>query len=131
MVTFWDGTQYLAQLGLNSNRLAVVTVTKFPPGDHNISATYVSDTLFASSSANLSATAPTLLNPTILPEGNFQFTFTSSPGASFTVLGSSDLTLPRSNWTVLGSASESSLGNYQFIEPIAGSNARYYVVRSP
>jgi hypothetical protein len=131
MVTFWDGTQYLAQVGLNSNRLAVVTVTNFPPGNHNMSAIYGSDTLFASSSANLSATAPTLLNPTILLNGNFQFSFTSSPGALFTVLGSSDLTLPRSNWTVLGSATETSLGHYQFIESVAGSNARYYMVRSP
>jgi Bacterial Ig-like domain (group 3) len=130
-VSFWDGTQFLAQVGLNSNRLAVVTVTNFPVGNHSISATYASDTLFASSSANLSTTRPTLLNPTALSNGNFQFTFTSSPAAPFTVFGSSDLTLPLSNWAVLGIAIETSLGHYQFTDSAADSAVRFYSVRSP
>jgi len=131
MVTFRDGTQYLAQVALNSTRLAVVTITNFPVGNHNISATYASDTLFASSSANLSATPPTLVNPTLLPNGNFQFTFASSPTASFTVLGSSDVTLPLSNWTVLGAAVETSPGHYQFTDSAAAIDVRFYSIRSP
>jgi hypothetical protein len=130
-VSFWDGTQFLAQVGLNSNRLAVVTVTNFPVGNHSISATYASDTLFASSSANLSTTRPTLLDPTVLSNGNFQFTFTSSPAAPFTVLGSSDLTLPLSIWTVLGTAVETSLGHYQFTDSTPATDVRFYSVRSP
>ena len=131
MVSFRDGIEFLAQVGLNSNRLAVVTVTNFPVGNHNISATYASDTLFASSSANLSATPRTLLNPTVLPNGNFQFGFTNSPARSFTVIGSSDLTLPLSDWTILGSAIETSLGHYQFTDSASASDARFYSVRSP
>jgi hypothetical protein len=128
-VSFWDGTKFLAQVGLNSNGVALVTITNFPVTNHSISATYASDTLFASSSANLSTTPPTLLTPTILPNGNFQFTFTNSPAASFTVLSSSELTLPVSNWTVLGPATETSLGHYQFADTTG--DTRFYHVRSP
>jgi hypothetical protein len=131
MVAFWDGPQFLAQVGLNSNRVAAVTVTNFMVGSHNISATYASDTLFASSSANLSGTPPTLLNPTVLPNGDFQFSFTNSPAGSFTILGSSEITLPLSNWTVLGSPSETSLGQYQFTDSAAAADVRFYSVRSP
>jgi hypothetical protein len=130
-VSFWDGPQYLAQVGLNSNRLAVVTITNFPVSSHNISAVYASDTLFAASSANLSAVPPTLVNPTMFPNGNFQFIFTNSPSAAFTILGSSDITLPLSNWTVLGPAIETSLGHYQFTDSAADNAARFYLVRSP
>ena len=133
MVSFWDGANFLAQVGLNSNRLAVVTVTNFPVGSHSISASYASDTLFASSSATLSASAtpPTLLNPTVLANGNFQFSFTNSPVGSFTVLGSSDLTLSLSNWTVLGPATETSLGQYHFNDSATSNDVRFYSVRSP
>jgi hypothetical protein len=131
-VSFWDGAKCLAQVGLNSNRLALVTVTNFPVSQHNISAVYASDTLFASSSANLSAIPPTLVNPTVLPDRNFQFTFTNSPAASFTVLSSSDVTLPLSNWTILGPATETSLGHYQFTDSAAtAAIAQFYIVRRP
>jgi len=54
IVSFWDGIKFLAQLPLNSNGLAIITMTNFPATNHNISATYASDTLFASSTANIS-----------------------------------------------------------------------------
>jgi hypothetical protein len=129
-VSFWDGTKCLAQVGLNANRVALVTITNFPVTLHNISAIYASDTLFAGSGANVSVVAPTLVNPIMLPNGNFQFTFTNSPAASLTVLGSSDLTTPLTNWTVVGPAIETSLGHYQFTDATSAI-AQFYVVRSP
>jgi hypothetical protein len=131
MVSFWDGTKFLAQIPLNSNSVAVVTITNLPVTNHNISAVYASDTLFAPSSGSVGTTPPTLLNPAILPNGNFQFTFTNFPAASFTVLSSSELALPLSNWTVVGVAIETSLGNYQFTDSATADLARFYVVRSP
>jgi len=131
MVSFWDGAEFLAQIPLNSNGLAVITITNLPATNHNISATYASDSLFASSTATVSAKPPTLLNPTILSNGNFQFTFTNVPAASFTVLGSPDLASPLTNWTVLGPATETSLGHYQFTDSAARDTARFYQVRFP
>jgi hypothetical protein len=41
------------------------------------------------------------------------------------------LSLPRSSWAVLGPATETSLGHYQFSDSNNGSGARFFVVRSP
>jgi N-acetylneuraminic acid mutarotase len=64
--------------------------------------------------------------------GTFELTFTNIHGASFTVLTSTNLSLPMSNWTELGSVPEISPGQYQFAEPQA-TNAprRFYRIRSP
>jgi hypothetical protein len=68
-----------------------------------------------------------------VPGGGFQVTFTNLSGLSFTVLGSTDMTLPLTNWTVLGSAQESPAGsgNYQFTDPAATNATQFYRVRSP
>jgi hypothetical protein len=131
MVSFWDGTKFLTQVPLNSNGVALVTITNLPVTNHSVSATYSSDSLFASSSANLTSSPPTLLNPAILSSGDFQFAFTNSPAVSFIVLSSSDMSLPLSNWAILGPATETSLGHYQFADLITGNAARFYLVRSP
>jgi hypothetical protein len=63
-----------------------------------------------------------------------QLTFTNLTGLSFTVLGSTDIALPLSNWTVLGPALESPAGsgNYQFTDSGAtNAPTRFYRVSSP
>jgi hypothetical protein len=58
-------------------------------------------------------------------------TFTGSAGASFQVLGSSNAVLPMSAWTVLGTATETSPGVFEFIDTGAGSSTmRFYGARS-
>ena len=67
----------------------------------------------------------------VLPGGAFQFGFTNTPGVSFTVLATTNLALPLSNWTVLGGVTEVSPGNFQFTDPQATSyTQRFYRVRS-
>ena len=62
----------------------------------------------------------------------FQFAFTNTPGVTFSVLGTTNLSLPFTNWTPLGSATEVSAGRYQFADPQAASNLnRFYRVSSP
>ncbi len=81
---------------------------------------------------NPPVTAITLASLTMLAGGSIQFAFTNVPGASFTVLTSSNLLLPLAGWTVLGAATESPAGQFQFTDPQAVTNpARYYRVRSP
>lgn len=72
-----------------------------------------------------------LANPTKLPNGLFQFGFSNTPGAAFTVFGTTDPTLPFSSWTALGDATEVSSGKFQFTDSQAASNVkRYYRVGS-
>jgi hypothetical protein len=73
-----------------------------------------------------------MTDPIMLPDGTFQFAFTNTPGASFTVLGTEDLSQSVTNWTVLGTATEIAPGQFQYIDVLApNSPAKFYSVRSP
>jgi hypothetical protein len=78
------------------------------------------------------APPPIILTGLSVPAGGgFQFFFTGTPGASFAVLASPDATLPSTNWTTLGNATEIAAGQFQFVDtqtPAAGR--RFYRVRS-
>ena len=63
--------------------------------------------------------------------GAFQFAFTNTPGSTFTVLASSNPALPMANWTVLGTATEISPGQYQFTDLQATNSQCFYRIRSP
>jgi hypothetical protein len=79
-----------------------------------------------------SATALKLNNPTILPDGEFQFSLIENSGLSFTVLATTGVSLPQINWATIGSVTEISPGRYQFTDPQATNNSRrFYQIRSP
>jgi WD40 repeat protein len=81
---------------------------------------------------SIAATMIRIINPTRLPGGAFQFGFTNTPGAGFTALATTNLSLSSSNWRVIGSIPEISPGVFQFADPQAtNSPRRFYRVRSP
>ena len=64
--------------------------------------------------------------------GAMQLSLASATGASFTVLSSTNLLLPVSNWTAIGTMTEVSSGQYQFTDPGSSTNRQvYYRLRSP
>jgi hypothetical protein len=63
--------------------------------------------------------------------GVFQFAFGDTQNTSFTVLSATNLSLPLSNWTVVGSASNIGPDLFQFTDPQATNTQRFYSVRSP
>jgi hypothetical protein len=73
-----------------------------------------------------------LTGPTRLPTGAFQFNFTNWPNLPFTAFGTTNLTLPFSNWTSLGAVTEGPPGQYQFTD-LEASNLprRFYRATSP
>jgi DNA-binding beta-propeller fold protein YncE len=75
---------------------------------------------------------PALTDLEVLTNGAYQFSFTNIPGASFTVLSTTNLFLPLSNWTVLGALTNSQSGFYQFrSQPATSDSSRFFRVRSP
>ena len=73
-----------------------------------------------------------LTDATIVGNGQFRFSFTNNPKASFTVLMSTNLALPPANWTVVGAATNLGAGIFQFTDPqTTNDTQRYYTVRSP
>ena len=79
------------------------------------------------------ASAPIFLTSPQKPfNGPFQFFFTNTPGASFSVLRSTNIALPTSNWTLLGAPTETSPGHFQYVDSQATNQLRgFYRVRSP
>ncbi|EEF62513.1 choice-of-anchor Q domain-containing protein [Pedosphaera parvula] len=64
--------------------------------------------------------------------GGLQLQFSGSSGTGYTIVSTTDLTLPLSNWTVLGSAIETTNGEFQFNDTQAMSfPQRSYRVRQP
>ncbi|HWD91724.1 MAG TPA: BACON domain-containing carbohydrate-binding protein, partial [Verrucomicrobiae bacterium] len=62
----------------------------------------------------------------------FRLTFSNSPSGSFTVLSSSNLSLPVLNWTVLGSVTDGGSGQYSFSLPLSTNvPTLFFRVRSP
>jgi len=76
-------------------------------------------------------TTPLVFNVAFTVNGP-QLTITNAPGATFTVLGTSDLTLPVPNWDILGQMAEISPGVYQWTETSYGNyDSRFFLLRGP
>ncbi len=77
-------------------------------------------------------TPPTLTSAQMMGNGVCQFCFSNTVGASFTVVCSSDLSAPFSNWTVAGTVTNTAPGQFQFTsQPMTNDGQRFYGVRSP
>jgi sugar lactone lactonase YvrE len=77
-------------------------------------------------------TPPTLTGWTMLGNGVFQFAFSNNQGASFTVLSTTNLSLPLTNWSVIGAPTNISPGLFQFTsQPTTNDPQRFYRISSP
>jgi hypothetical protein len=67
-----------------------------------------------------------------LPNGDFQFSFTNTPGMAGSVWATTNLWAPYSQWTSLGNPTETAPGQFQFTDtPAIGMAQRFYCVRVP
>jgi hypothetical protein len=88
--------------------------------------------VFIRAYASAGATPPLLVGPVSLGNGTFQFAFSNNtPGASFTLLTTTNLALPLSNWTVAGTPTNTAPGLFQFSIQATNGPQGFYRVRSP
>ncbi len=67
----------------------------------------------------------------ILNNGELQLTFNGSPNKTYTVLGTTNLAIPLSNWTVLGTATGNGSGSFQFSAPaVTNYPQQYFIITS-
>jgi hypothetical protein len=102
---------------------------------------YAIDNLKFSAAASLPAvvSTPYSINPASVHltgggSSALTFTFTNTPGLTFSVLGTNNVGAPRATWPVIGTATESpaNSGNYQFTDANGATNAaRFYLLRQP
>ena len=79
-----------------------------------------------------SGTAPQLSAVQLTNNGELQISFTNTPGATFTVLASTNLSVPLNLWTVLGVCTNIAPGQFQFTSQLTtNSPQQFYIVRSP
>jgi sugar lactone lactonase YvrE len=80
-----------------------------------------------------SVVTPTVLTGVrFLGNGILQFTFTNNTSATFTVLSTTNLAVPLSNWTEFATLTNDGSGVFQFISPPTTNDMqRFYLVRSP
>jgi hypothetical protein len=117
----------------SSNSFTSDQVTGMPPG-YALLTVFVNGIPSNGRIVNISVPRPTaspLVASIESPNGNLQITFTNSPGTLFAVLASTNLTLPISNWIVIGSASEVSPGHFEFSDSETNFTQRFYRAVSP
>lgn len=74
---------------------------------------------------------PVLVYATVTPNGVL-LSVTNTPGVTFEVLGTPDLTLPVPNWDTLGQMNEVSQGVFQWVDTgYSDNDARFFQVTSP
>jgi sugar lactone lactonase YvrE len=77
-------------------------------------------------------TPPIITGFKLLTNTVIQFSFSNNQSTLFTVISSTNLSTPLSNWTVLGAPSNIAAGSFQFTsQPVTNDSRRFYRVRSP
>jgi hypothetical protein len=132
-----NSAQTLFLIGTNWSATSFVSapVTGFATG-YALATVFANGIPSAATIFNISGPLPVpfiLTNSTESPGGVFQCGFTNTPGAAFTGLTTTNLSLALSNWTVLpAGVVESSSGHFQFTDSHATNGPqRFYRVRSP
>jgi hypothetical protein len=75
---------------------------------------------------------PSLVDSVSLNGTNLSFTLTSQPNLTITVLSTTNVALPISQWRTLGNATEGPTGHYEFTDPSPATNAAvFYTVIQP
>ena len=73
-----------------------------------------------------------MIGLTSLGGGVFQFSLTNPNGLPFSILASTNLALPLSQWTVIGAPTQMVPGQFQFTDPAALlCPSRFYSARWP
>lgn len=112
---------------VTSSNLIMAQQPSIPVASGNFTATLPAQ----STTTFVYAPTPILVNP-LQTNGAFQFSFTGSPPLQYTVLTATNLSLPLSNWTVAGSATNIESNTYTFSAPLpANQPAQFYCVQVP
>lgn len=112
---------------VTSSNLSMVQEPGIPVAGGNFTATLPAQ----STTTFVSGSSPILVNAQ-QSNGAFQFSFTGVAPLQYTVLTSTNLSLPLSSWTVAGSATNTGYNNYTFSIPLVPSQpALFYRVQVP
>ena len=130
-----EQTAFLTPTNWSTNSFLSVPVTNFPLG--NAMATVFANGIASTSSVVLVVpTGPGLVTPTMLGDRHAKLTFAGTAGLklSYSVVGTTNLALAFTNWTIVGVATDSvaTPGQFQFTDSQStGLTKRFYRVQWP
>jgi len=117
-----------------TNSFTSLPVWNLPAG-YALATAFVNGIQSTSAIVNLTAsvpTAPVIAASATGTNGAFGFAFTNSVGALFGIVASTNLSLPLTSWTAVGTATEAAPGKFQFWDSQATNNPqRFYRIFSP
>ncbi len=122
---FFTGTNSIAVSNVVAGLLPGTLFHYRAAATNSIGSTNTADATFST----LAISSPQLTS--VLVGGILRVNFTNTPGATFTVLTTTNLSMTRSNWTSLGGVSEMLPGQFQFSNALTNGAARFYQIRSP
>jgi N-acetylneuraminic acid mutarotase len=116
----------------STNSCVSLPVTNFPTG-YALATVFVNGIPSQSSMVFINpAFTSIILQQSTNSNGTFVCVFTNLPNYEFSVLTTSNLLTPTTNWTGLGGTTETSSGHYQFTDSqLTNYPARYYRTRWP
>ena len=128
-----DGLRLLPALG-NAQAGTNAFVFNVAPGRDYYWSVQAVDTSFAGSpfaaEQQFTVAAPRIIEPLMLGNGHFQFSFSNEANVIYSVLGSTNVALPLAQWTVLGPPVSLGGGLYRFTDSSATNHAqRFYLLR--
>jgi hypothetical protein len=80
---------------------------------------------------NIPAPISTYIGGVTSGGGNFAFSFTNATGLSFSILATNNITAPRTNWPVVGTAVEGPAYTYKYTNSTPTNAQQYYIIRQP
>ncbi len=118
--------------GATSNLLSISSISTQNAGSYAIVVTNAFGTVTSTSAVlTVLVPAPILLGGATLISNVLTYSFTNTPGVTFTVIGTTNLDTPLVNWTVIGPAVETSPGQFMFSNSITNKRQQFYGIRSP
>src|SRR6185369_129549 len=128
-----DGLRLLPALG-NAQAGTNAFVFNVAPGRDYYWSVQAVDTSFAGSpfaaEQQFTVAAPRIIELLMLGNGHFQFSFTNQSSAVYEVLGTTNVSLPVAQWSVLGLPTHLGGDRYQFTDTLAPNHPqRFYLVR--
>ena len=87
---------------------------------------------YSAPTTNSMGNLPVLTSAVMLADGALQLSYSNSQLAPLTVVSATNLSLPLSDWCVVGSLSNIAPGVFQFTsQPMTNDLQRYFLIRSP
>jgi hypothetical protein len=114
-------TIFLPCTNWTDTSLTTIPLTGFPPGPALLTV-YVNGiaSLGSITSVNVPSPVPPLLVGIQMATTNsFKFSFTNISGSQFSVLATTNVSLPLSSWTAIGGPIESPIGQFQFTNSVS------------